>query len=157
MMSVTVENIWPFALLAGLPLVWWLALRNRTGIGRERMLGATVLRSLALAAIATALLDPTLRRTTDDLSVVYVVDVSRSVSRHFLNEALDWIGQIHAQHRPAQSRAVVFADNAICFFWQSHLSIQSIQTASPGQVHNKATPQYRSGAYLRLYSCIGNL
>jgi hypothetical protein len=32
----------------------------------------------------------------------------------------------------------VFTDNAIRFFWQSHLSIQSIQTASPGQVHNEA-------------------
>ena len=112
MPTVTVANFWPLALLAALPLVWWLTWRNRAGVGRERVAGATALRSLALAAISVALIKPTLHRASEDMSVVYVVDVSRSVSRHFLNEALDWIAQVDAHDRLAQSRAVVFADNA---------------------------------------------
>ena len=112
MSTVTIATLWPLALLVSLPLVWWMARRNRAGVERARVIGATVLRSLALAAIASALAKPVLHRISEDISVVYVVDVSSSVSRQFLNEAMDWIAQIDARHRPAQSRAVFFAGNA---------------------------------------------
>jgi Mg-chelatase subunit ChlD len=112
MPTVTVATIWPLALLAALPLVWRLAWRNRAGVGRARVAGATVLRSLALATIVMALLKPTLYRASEDISVVYVLDVSGSVAPRFLDEALDWIAQINAHYRPAQSRVVVFADRA---------------------------------------------
>jgi Ca-activated chloride channel family protein len=112
MPTVTVAAHWPLALLVVLPLVWGLSWRNRAGVGRERVIAAAVLRSLAVAAIVVALIKPTLHRASDDMSIVYVVDVSSSVSRHFLNEALDWIAQIDAHNRLAQSRAVVFAGNA---------------------------------------------
>lgn len=112
MPTLTVSALWPFTLLAALPIIWWLTGHNHAGIGRERLAVATVLRCLALAAIVVALVKPTLRLSSNDMSVVYVVDVSTSVSRQFLKEALDWIAQIDALHRPASSRAVVFGDNA---------------------------------------------
>jgi uncharacterized membrane protein len=112
MPTVTVATLWPFALLAALPLVWLLTWRNRAGIGRARVTGATVLRSVALAAIVVALLKPTLHRDSEDVSVVYVLDVSGSVAPRFLDEALDWIAQVNAHHQPAKSRVVVFADHA---------------------------------------------
>ena len=105
-------SLWPLALLAALPLVWRLAWRNRASVGRARVAGATVLRSFALAAIVAALLKPTLHRASEDVSVVYVLDVSGSVARRFLDDALGWIAQVNAQYQPAQSRVVAFADHA---------------------------------------------
>jgi uncharacterized membrane protein len=99
-------------LLAAVPLLWLLAWRNRTGAGRGRMIGATVLRSLVLAAIIGALMRPALHRTSEEVSVVYALDVSSSVSRRFLDEALEWIAGVDKDHKPAQSRFVVFADRA---------------------------------------------
>jgi uncharacterized membrane protein len=110
--TVTVATLWPLALLAALPLVWLLAWRHSSSVGRARVAGATVLRSVALAAIVVALLKPTLHRASEDVSVVYVLDVSGSVAPRFLDEALDWIAQVNAHHQPAQSRVVVFADHA---------------------------------------------
>src|SRR5262245_17591855 len=112
MSGVTVGSYWPLALLAVLPVVWLLAWHNRVGAGRLRMIGATVLRSLALIAIVVALMRPTLQIKSADLSVAYGVDISASVSSHFLDRALNWIGQVNAKHKPAQSRLVVFADRA---------------------------------------------
>lgn len=112
MPTVTVATLWPLVLLAALPLVWLFGWRNRASVGRARVAGATVLRSLALAAIVAALLKPTLHRTSEDLSVIYVLDVSGSIATRFFDEALDWIAQVNERHQPAQSRVVVFADHA---------------------------------------------
>ncbi|HEV8644271.1 MAG TPA: VWA domain-containing protein [Burkholderiales bacterium] len=112
MPTVTVATHWPLALLAALPLVWLLALRHSASVGRARVASATVLRSFALAAIVVALLKPTLHRASEDVSVVYVLDVSGSVAPRFLDEALDWIAQVNAHYQPAQSRVVAFADHA---------------------------------------------
>ncbi len=109
---LTVTTLWPLVLLAAWPLVWWLALRNRAAVSRARVAAATVLRSLALAAIVLALLKPALHRASEEISVVYVLDVSASIAPRFLAEALDWIAQVDTHYRPAQSRVVVFADRA---------------------------------------------
>jgi Ca-activated chloride channel family protein len=110
--TLTVAANWPLLLLVALPLVWLLAWRNRVGTGRARMAGATVLRSLALAAIVAALMRPTLHLASEEVSLVYVLDVSSSVSSRFLDAALEWIAQVNSHHKPAQSRFVVFADRA---------------------------------------------
>jgi hypothetical protein len=112
MPTVTFAALWPLALLAALPLVWLLAWRNRAGVGRARMAGAAGLRSLALAAIVAALMRPTLHRATEEISVIYALDVSSSVSARFLDDALNWIAQVDDRYRPAQSSFVAFADHA---------------------------------------------
>src|SRR5258705_459837 len=104
MPTVTGATGWPLLLLAALPFIWLLAWRNRAGTRRARMIGATVLRTLVLAAIVGALMRPTLHRTSEEVSVVYALDVSSSVSRRFLDEALEWIARVDNDHQPAQSR-----------------------------------------------------
>jgi Mg-chelatase subunit ChlD len=110
MTTVDLSAYWPLALLAGLPLIWLLARRSRVSVARGRVLAAAALRSAVLIAIVAALMRPVLLRPSDEISVVYALDVSNSVSRAFLGEALAWIERIDAQHRPAQSRIVAFAD-----------------------------------------------
>ena len=112
MPTVTLAAAWPGWLLAALPFVWLLAWRNRAGVGRARVVSATVLRSLALAAIAAALMRPAFHWASEQVSVVYVLDVSSSVSPRFVDQALNWVAQLNGRYRPAQARLVVFADRA---------------------------------------------
>src|SRR5258706_9833492 len=104
---------WPLWLLGLLPLMWLAAFRHRTRSSRWRMTLAVVLRSLALAALALALTQPVLQRAITDISVVYALDVSRSVAPAFVLGALDWMRQANREGEPAQARYVVFADRPL--------------------------------------------
>jgi len=112
MASLSFASAWPLILLAALPAVWWLAARSRATIARSRILTAASLRCLALALIALALMRPALRIGNERISVVYAVDISRSVSPAFVDSALDWVADIDRRHRPAHSRVLAFADKA---------------------------------------------
>ena len=112
MPNVTVAGTWPLWLLCVLPLVWLLAWRNRAGAGRVRVTAAAALRSAALGAIVVALMQPKLHWTSEEVSVVYVLDVSSSISPRFLDDSLGWIAEIERRYRPAQSRFVGFAERA---------------------------------------------
>ena len=101
---------WPLWLLSLLPLMWLAAWRHRTRLSHRRMVLAAALRSLTLAALALALTQPVLQRAIADISVVYALDVSRSVAPAFVQGALDWMRQANREGKPAQARYVVFAD-----------------------------------------------
>ena len=62
--------------------------------------------------MALALARPVLLERSREVSVVYALDISRSVSPAFFREALDWIGAANARYAPAQARFVVFGDHA---------------------------------------------
>ena len=104
--------VWPFALFGLLPAIWWLAWRSRTSLSRRHIALAALVRSLALMMIVLALTRPTLDVRLHQISVVYALDISRSVSPAFMASAMDWIRQTNAAHRPGQTRYVVFADRA---------------------------------------------
>lgn len=106
----SLTHAWPLWLLGLLPLLWFAAWRHRTRLSRRRMVWAALLRSLALAALALALTQPLLQRAITDISVVYALDVSRSVAPAFVQSALDWMRQANKEGAPAQARYVVFAD-----------------------------------------------
>ena len=77
-------------LLAGLPLVWLLAWRSRRLHALHRLTLATLVRSLIVVLLAVALAQPVVWERSREISVVYAIDVSRSVSSSFLGQALDW-------------------------------------------------------------------
>src|SRR5882672_4678267 len=110
MQLTNLTQAWPLWLLGLLPLMWLAALRHRTRSSRWRMTLAVALRSLALGALALALAQPVLQRGITDISVVYALDVSRSVAPAFVLGALDWMRQANRTGEPAQARYVVFAD-----------------------------------------------
>ena len=103
---------WPFWLLLAVPFLWWLALRARSTLHAPRIVLGAALRSLVLILVAGALAGPTLYTPTHALSVVYAIDVSRSVEPGFVRSALDWIRQADARYRPAHRAYIVFADHA---------------------------------------------
>jgi uncharacterized membrane protein len=95
--------------LAAVPLVW-LALRyGRTNFNaRQRVLQAVV-RSLLIVLLATALARPVISLTASREAVVYVVDVSHSVSSAAIEAAAARIDLLNATLEPDHSRILAFA------------------------------------------------
>ena len=108
---MSVQFWWPLvALLLALPLVVWVALRSRTGLSRRHGRALLAVRVLLLAAVAAALMQPVRLSTTAEVSVVYALDVSRSVDPAFIEAAIAWMQRADAAGQPARSRFVAFAD-----------------------------------------------
>jgi uncharacterized membrane protein len=112
MSTLSVAAYWPLWLLALLPLAWWASLRSRTNLSRGHLALATVLRTLALAFLVLALMQPTRTTRITEVSVVYALDVSRSVASGFVQSALDFAKRANMQAAPSVARYVVFADRA---------------------------------------------
>jgi uncharacterized membrane protein len=110
MISLTTH--WPLWLLALLPLMWWASLRTRASLGRRHLTVATLLRSLALALLALALTQPVRIARMTEVSVVYALDVSRSVASDFVQSALAFARGADRSAAPSRSRYVVFAERA---------------------------------------------
>lgn len=112
-MSLRFETLWPLALLLVLPLVWWVGARGRRNLAPRHRTLLIALRTGALIALALAAVRPAWHQRSQALSVVYALDVSRSVSPSFVTGALDWIERFQAEARPAHSRIVAFADRPV--------------------------------------------
>ena len=112
-LPITIRSAWPLLLLLLVPVLWWLSVRTRTSLSRRHLFVTTALRSLAVIMLALALTRPQWNSGASDISVVYALDVSRSVSSSFIEAALKWIGEADREARPAQSRYLAFADRAV--------------------------------------------
>ncbi|HEX4985996.1 MAG TPA: VWA domain-containing protein [Burkholderiales bacterium] len=108
---VSIQTPWPAVLVAAIPLLYWFALRGRRWLGRMHMLAVTTLRALAILCVAAALMRPQWHGGTADVSVVYAIDVSRSVPSSSIESALEWIARADREGRPAQARYLAFADH----------------------------------------------
>ena len=62
------------------------------------------------AVAVLALMRPVWQAGGAEVSVVYALDVSRSVASGFVQSALEFMRKANAQGRPAETRYVVFAD-----------------------------------------------
>lgn len=107
------QSFWPLVLLPVIPLLWWMAGKTRTNLGRRHLAAVTLLRSLAIALLALALMRPQWNAGSNDVSVLYALDVSRSVSSSFIESALDWISDADRHGKPAQARYLAFADRPV--------------------------------------------
>jgi uncharacterized membrane protein len=110
--QLTFTSHWPLWLLALLPALWWLAWRSRTNLAPAHIAAVTLLRSLALLAVVLALLQPVWTAALAQVSVVYALDVSRSVASGFVQSALQFAERAGREAKPAVQRFVVFADGA---------------------------------------------
>ncbi|MFO1319569.1 MAG: VWA domain-containing protein [Burkholderiales bacterium] len=104
---------WPLVLfLAALPFVVWLAMRSMSPLSARHRGVLTVLRLIALACVTVALMQPVSVSQTSEVSVVYALDVSRSVDPTFVDAAIRWIDKANAEGKPAAARFVAFSDRA---------------------------------------------
>jgi Ca-activated chloride channel family protein len=115
MASLSFTALWPLALLAALPLIWWLRYRSTTNLSPRHLDAAMVLRAAAFALVVLALARPVWQAATRDVSVVYALDVSRSVAPTYIESALRWIREANRSQAPSTARYVAFADHAVLF------------------------------------------
>ncbi len=127
-------------LLAIVPLVLLAGWRHRTALSDGRMHLAGVLRGAALVLLTLALAGPQWHRPLREVSVVYALDVSGSVSPGFVSSALAWAEEANRRHRPAHVRYLPFADRPVPV--GSARDVESITVADGG----RATGLQRSDA-----------
>ncbi|HZP85555.1 MAG TPA: VWA domain-containing protein [Burkholderiales bacterium] len=104
--------LWPLWLLLLLPLMWWASARSRANLSRGHLVAVTLLRSLALIFVVAALLRPAWITAMKEVSVIYALDVSRSVASGFVQSALQFAQKTDREAKPAHSRYVAFAQDA---------------------------------------------
>ncbi|MSQ59080.1 MAG: VWA domain-containing protein [Betaproteobacteria bacterium] len=106
-MTVRFEAAWAAVFLILLPALWYTSARSRTNLSAKHRYVAAWLRSLAVTAVVIALAQPVWVATTREVSVVYALDVSRSIALDFVGTALNWMQS--ASGRAATARYVAFA------------------------------------------------
>jgi uncharacterized membrane protein len=97
--------------------IWWMQVAGFGGLGKVRSILALEVR-LALAGLFVILLaEPRAVRTSDELSVVYAVDVSDSISDNSTSRALEFVART-ATKKPPKDEAglVIFGKNAAVEF-----------------------------------------
>lgn len=102
------------ALLAVLPLLWWLSRHSLAGLGPVRRWVAIGLRCLVLLALILAAAEMQLVRTSDRLTVIYLLDQSLSIPQERREAMIEWVNAAILQHRREQDRAgvIVFGRDA---------------------------------------------
>ncbi len=84
---------WYLVLLGLIPLLWMLSFRSLAGLGQVRRLLALTLRSLVVALLIFALAEAQWVRSSERLTVLYVIDQSLSISRGASEEALKYVNE----------------------------------------------------------------
>jgi uncharacterized membrane protein/uncharacterized protein YegL len=139
---LTFESLWPLALLVLLPLIWWLGRRSATNLGAHHLAVATALRALTFVLLLLALMQPVWLARTRAVSVVYALDVSRSVAPDFVQSALQWMRSANREHAPATARYVVFGERPVLLDdldQVSKVAVTSDAGAGRGAVQQGAT------------------
>ena len=93
---------WYLALLLLLPLLWVFSFRSLSGLGRYRRLFALAFRTLVFVLIVLALAEVQTLRTSDKVTVTYLLDQSESIPIAQRQAMLDYVRQGVRRHRRAE-------------------------------------------------------
>ena len=104
-------------LLALLPLLWFFSFKSLAGLGKVRRLLALTLRSLVFTAMVMALANAQFRRTSEQLTVIYLLDQSESIPEAKREMMLRYVVDEVAAHRQSkysdQAGVIVFGRDAL--------------------------------------------
>ncbi len=129
---LSIHTAWPAVLVAAIPLLFWMSTRGRARLGRRHLMVTTLLRAAAILCLAFALMRPQWHGSSAGVSVVYALDVSRSVSSAFIDSAIDWIARADREGRPAQARYLAFANGVAAAATPSAIRKLVVTDASRG-------------------------
>ena len=137
---ITFQTLWPLLLLAAIPYFWWVSQKTLTDLSPGHLKLGTGVRSAIVACLALALMQPVLNRSGNWVSVVYLLDVSQSVSPQAISEAIDWIEETEAVGNPDHSRFIPFASNSLVFEELDELrTVQVTSIPTDGAIDQSAT------------------
>ncbi|MBN1911589.1 MAG: VWA domain-containing protein [Pirellulales bacterium] len=107
----------PFYLIVAavlLPLLWWWSYRRLGVLGRGRRLTALILRTFVLLLLLLAAAQMLWVQTSDRLTVIYLLDQSKSIPESQRKAMIDYVNQSILEHRENEDRVgvVVFGKDA---------------------------------------------
>jgi uncharacterized membrane protein len=114
-MRLTFDTYWPLFLLLAIPYLWWAQRKTLTDLSAKHLQLSAAVRSAIVALLALAMMQPVIYRLGSWLSVVYLLDVSQSVSPPGIQSAMEWIQRTNDAGRPQQARFIPFAANSTVF------------------------------------------
>ena len=139
-MRLSFDTYWPLALLLIIPYVWWVQRRTLTDLTPKHLQLSGAVRSAIVALIALALMQPVLYKSGAWMSVVYLLDVSQSVSPASIQTGIQWIQQTNDSGHPDHSRFVPFAANSTVFDTLEQLKqVEVASQSSRGSIDQSAT------------------
>lgn len=112
-MSLTLEQSWPLLLLVGVVPILWIRRHSLIEFHPRQVDTMVALRAAAFVLVVLALTQPVLHRSGSWLSVVWLVDVSRSVDPRDIDAGIDWIAEATDAGEVESARYVAFGGNAL--------------------------------------------
>ena len=113
--SLQFDAPWYLGLLALVPVLWWFSYRRLAGLEPIRRLAVLALRSTVLALLILALAEAQLVRTSDRLTVLYLLDQSLSIpvaQRQAMTQLVNQsIHQYRGAHPEDRAGVIVFGRN----------------------------------------------
>jgi uncharacterized membrane protein/Mg-chelatase subunit ChlD len=107
---------WWLLLLALLPALWWVSFRTLSGLSRTRRWAAILFRTAVMLAVICALAEIQIKRTSDRMTVIYLLDQSMSIPETQRRAMVEYVNQEIREHRKddRQDRAgvIVFGRDA---------------------------------------------
>ena len=82
---------WYLLLLALIPVLWWYSFRKLAGLGSVRRMVVLIIRSLVLLGLILALAEIQIVRTSDRLTVIYLLDQSLSIPAQSREAMIDYV------------------------------------------------------------------
>jgi len=114
--GITFDSPGYLVLLILLPVIWTLSYRSLAGLGRWRRLWAIGIRSAVLLLLIAALAEAQLQRTSERLSVLYLLDQSASIPAIQRQAMLEYAYESAKAHRESetddQAGMIVFGRDA---------------------------------------------
>ena len=110
------ERPWWLLLLLLIPVIWWLGFHSLAGLGRTRQFTVLTLRTLVLALLVLALAQLQWKKTTERLTVIFVLDHSKSVpeekQRLMFDYAYRAVKDFRNKSRKDKAGVIVFGNEA---------------------------------------------
>jgi len=112
--QVGFDSPWYLLLLGLVPLLWWFSFRGLAVLGFGRRMISLGLRSLVLLMLVLALAEAQLVRTSDRLTVIYLLDQSLSIPAQHRQAMIKYVNAAILEHRRRQDRVgvIVFGRDA---------------------------------------------
>ncbi|MCY2990356.1 MAG: VWA domain-containing protein [Planctomycetota bacterium] len=98
-LQLTFDRPWYLVLLALLPVLWLFSFRSLAGLGPYRRLFAIAFRTLMFVLVMLALAEVQLLKTSEKLTVIYLLDQSESIPTTQRQAMLQYVVQEVAAHR----------------------------------------------------------
>ncbi|MCD6386123.1 VWA domain-containing protein [Candidatus Sumerlaeota bacterium] len=106
-MTVYFTNPWVLLLMITLIPLVVLTARSLIGISGFRKCVIMIFRSLLFLLLVCALAGLKLAHKSDELAVFFLLDVSKSIPRHKIQEAIDWINEVSKTMKQNDSAGLV--------------------------------------------------